>query len=302
MKSRMTTLLFIFQTLHLSVTAQQIPDTNFKYEVTHPIYPKAKGPVIILDEAHLNFHTLGGRYSTFGDILENDGYVLKPGMEKFTETSLHKAKILVIANPLGDTGEWKLPTRPAFTNDEVMAVEKWVNSGGRLFIIADHMPCSGAAANLAAAFGFNFINGFAFRKNDGPEMFSKKLKNLADNPITKGRNATEKIDSIQLFTGSAFLLPPAATVITNLDDGYVIELASVAWEFNETTPKLSGRHFVNGAMLQHGAGRVVVFGEAAMFSAQLAGPEKIPMGMNQESATQNPQLLLNIIHWLDGKL
>jgi hypothetical protein len=55
-------------------------------------------------------------------------------------------------------------------------------------------------------------------------------------------------------------------------------------------------------MLQHGAGRVVVFGEAAMFSAQLAGPEKIPMGMNQESATQNPQLLLNIIHWLDGKL
>jgi len=302
MKYRMTALFFIFQALRLSVAAQQIADPNFNFEVTHPVYPKAKGPVIILDEAHLNIHTLGGRYSTFGNILENDGYVLKPGKEKFTETSLQKTKILVIANPVGDTGEWKLPTRPAFTNDEVTAVEKWVNSGGRLFIIADHMPCAGAAANLAAAFGFNFINGFAFRKNDGPEMFSKKLKNLADNVITNGRNANEKIDSIQLFTGSAFLPPPAATVITNLDDGYVVELASIAWKFNETTPKLSGRHFVNGAMLQYGTGRVVVFGEAAMFSAQLAGPDKIPMGMNQASAAQNPQLLLNIIHWLDGKL
>ena len=60
-------------------------------------------------------------------------------------------------------------------------------------------------------------------------------------------------------------------------------------------------HFVNGAVLQYGKGRVAVFGEAAMLTAQLQGPEKNPMGMNQ-GPQQNPQFLLNIIHWLDGKL
>ena len=285
-----------------NVYSQQIPDLNFKYEVKQPLYPKATGPVITLDEAHLNFHTLDGRYSPFGKLLADDGYILKRGREKFTPTYLETTKILVIANAVGDTGEWKLPTLPAFTEQEVTAVQKWVENGGNLFLIADHMPCAGAAANLAGAFGFNFINGFAFRRIDGPEVFSKRLKNLSSNPITDGRDSREKVDSIEMFTGSAFLPPSQATVITNLSDNYVIELASVAWQFNETTPKLSGRNFANGAMLQYGKGRVVIFGEAAMFTAQLAGPNQSPMGMNQRSAKQNPQLLLNIIHWLDAKL
>ena len=46
-----------------------------------------------------------------------------------------------------------------------------------------------------------------------------------------------------------------------------------------------------------GRGRVAVFGEAAMFSAQLAGPKQ-PMGMNAPQAEQNHQLLLNVMHWL----
>jgi hypothetical protein len=45
-------------------------------------------------------------------------------------------------------------------------------------------------------------------------------------------------------------------------------------------------------------GSVAVFGEAAMFSAQLAGPTKQKSGMNAPGAEQNHQLLLNVIHWL----
>jgi hypothetical protein len=37
-----------------------------------------------------------------------------------------------------------------------------------------------------------------------------------------------------------------------------------------------------------------------MFTAQLAGPLKYKIGMNSELAPENYQLLLNIIHWLDG--
>lgn len=302
MKTNAITLAILLTGSSGILRGQQTADTEFNYAISHPEYATAKGSVITLDEAHLNFHTLEGRYMPFGTLLTDDGYVLKAGKQKFSESYLKGTRILVVANSRGDDGEWKLPTRAAFTKEEVDVVENWVKDGGSLFLIADHMPCAGAAANLAAAFGFNFINGFAMKQADGPEMFSRKLGNLSETPITQGRNASEAIESIQMFTGSAFLPPREATVITHLDEGYTIELASVAWEFSETTPKISGMHFANGAMLQYGKGRVVVFGEAAMFTAQVQGPDKVKMGMNLPSAKQNPQLLLNIIHWLDGRL
>jgi hypothetical protein len=37
-----------------------------------------------------------------------------------------------------------------------------------------------------------------------------------------------------------------------------------------------------------------------MFSAQLTGREKAPMGMNAAVARHNPQFLLNVMHWLVG--
>ena len=57
-----------------------------------------------------------------------------------------------------------------------------------------------------------------------------------------------------------------------------------------------------GACKKYGKGKIVVFGEAAMFTAQLAGPNKRPIGMNSPDAQENHQLLLNIIHWLDGRM
>ena len=54
--------------------------------------------------------------------------------------------------------------------------------------------------------------------------------------------------------------------------------------------------------MDYGAGRIACFGEAAMFSAQLAGPNHFKAGMNSPEAAQNFQLLLNLIHWLDYRL
>lgn len=72
--------------------------------------------------------------------------------------------------------------------------------------------------------------------------------------------------------------------------------------FNDQTPRYNLEGWSQGAYTNWGKGRVVVFGEAAMFTAQLAGPDKIRVGMNSADAPRNYQLLLNIIHWLDGKL
>jgi hypothetical protein len=281
---------------------QQIADTSFHYPVKSPVYNKGTGTVITIDEAHNNFHTLSGRYYAFGQLLQTDGYILRSGHEPFTSSYLSTIKILVIANALPDTGEWKLPAKPAFSGNEIFELQKWVSAGGSLFLIADHMPFPGAAEQLAHSFGFNFTNGFAFRKDEGPEFFSRKQNTLTANPITNGRNKPEQVDSIMIFTGGAFIAPENATVISRLSDDYKILLPSVAWEFNEATPGISGRGFVNGAFVEVEKGRVVIMGEAAMFSAQLAGQQKNKIGMNHPDARQNPQFLLNIIHWLDRKL
>jgi hypothetical protein len=55
-----------------------------------------------------------------------------------------------------------------------------------------------------------------------------------------------------------------------------------------------------GAALTHGRGRVVVFGEAAMLTAQLAGPQRMPAGMNAPGAAHNSRLVLNTVRWLAG--
>ena len=39
-----------------------------------------------------------------------------------------------------------------------------------------------------------------------------------------------------------------------------------------------------------------------MFSAQVSGNPRRPMGMNAPVAAQNPQFLLNVLHWLSGLL
>lgn len=279
--------------------AQQIPDTAFCFPIPVPAYPKGQGPLITLDEAHFNFHTLDGRYFPFGKVLKNDGYRLNSNQEKFSSRSLAEVKILVIANALGDEGPWVLPTRPAFADKEIEAVSDWVKKGGSLFLIADHMPFAGAAEGLAAAFGFQFQNAFAVLPNNSMEIFSRQNKRLKSCAITDGNSQAERVDSLLFFAGQAFYAPEKATVISALDSNYQVLFPQVAWQFHDTTRTLSGEGLVNGAYMNFGKGKVVVMGEAAMFSAQLAGSQQSKIGMNHPQAKYNPQLLLNIIHWLD---
>ena len=54
--------------------AQQIPDTSFVYTIRKPAYEQGKGPVILIDEAHNNYHTLEGGFFSFAKLIEQDGY------------------------------------------------------------------------------------------------------------------------------------------------------------------------------------------------------------------------------------
>ncbi len=288
--------------------AQQIGDVNFNPSIDNPAYPQGEGPVVLIDEAHHNFHTVNGRYQAFADLLRRDGYVVKGLASKFTLDALQTGDILVISNALAEANveDWSLPTSSAFNEAEITAVQRWLNGGGSLLLIADHMPFPGAAAQLAEKFGLLFSNGYVLHvdSNSGPMKFRLKDGSLQDHPITRGRNPTEAVKFVTTFTGQAFRIEPgvSAQSLMILDTKSVLMFPLEAGGVSEKTPRLSAAGMLQGAALRLGAGSVAVFGEAAMFTAQVSGPERRPMGMNHPEAPYNAQFVLNVLHWLSGLL
>jgi len=283
--------------------AQQIGDPDFNPPIFNPAYPPSEGSIICIDESHNNFHTIDGRYKPFADLLARDGYVVKPFKDSVTKKSLEAVDILVISNALNsrNTQDWTLPTPSAFNENEINNIVEWVRDGGSLFLIADHMPFPGAAQDLAEAFGFNLNNGFAFDSTGtGTQLFIREDGTLKDNYITNGRTVLERVDSIYSFTGQAFQIPKDATPVLFLNENFISLMPDTAWNFKDDTEKISVSGWSQGAVIKFGSGKVAVWGEAAMFSAQIAGEKKVKVGMNAPKAKYNYQLLLNIIHWLDN--
>lgn len=300
MTQRISTVLLLF-ILSFVTLAQQSADSSFDLDIPEPSFEKGTGPVIAIDEAHNNFHTLQGRYSVFADLLERDGYILRSNTKPFTKDGLEKFDVLVISNALNDVntdGNWHLPTPSAFNDDELKAIVDWVNEGGRLFLIADHMPFAGAAADLAHEFGFQFTNGFVFDNDEGNVAVFKKDSGLQSNALTSSPNAVEQVAT---FTGQAFRIPQQAHSILQLNEQHLNYLPDTAWVFNENTPRLPVKGWSQLAYTEHGSGRVVVSGEAAMFTAQVSGSEKRKFGMNNPQAKDNSKLLLNLIGWLSAE-
>lgn len=302
-----------------SVAAQQVADTAFVPAVRRPAYGPGAGPALCLDEAHHNFHTLDQRFWAFGRLASRDGFRVAPLRERFTVASLGRCSILVIANAQPSDVAWNdypSPTPPAFTSEEVSAVSQWVNGGGSLLLIADHMPLAGAAASLAAAFGVSFTDGFAvpgFSDAAGrdsafaiPTLFRSTDATLANHPIARGRDASEAVTQVRSFTGQAFRalpgMPGLLDPVLVLPTSYVSLEPRIAWRFEASTPVRPVGGWLQGATRRPGRGRVALFGEAAMFSAQVNGPQRRPMGMNAPLAEQNPQFVLNVLHWLAGLL
>ncbi|MEQ9401603.1 MAG: DUF4350 domain-containing protein [Longimicrobiales bacterium] len=288
----------------VAVDAQQVPDRGFVPPIGSATFARGEGPEVGIDAAHVNFHTMEGRYQSFARLLTRDGYQVRSNSSPFTASSLETLEVLVIANAMHSQSEddfAPLPNLSAFTDAEIGEVERWVAAGGSLLLIADHMPIAGHAEDLAAAFGIRFHNGFVFDADgNGLITFRRSDGTLVESAVIDGRDGSERVDSVTAFTGQAFRVDPDvdATPLLVVPEGYSVVLPSVAWEFSESTPRVPAAYLLQGALVRHGQGRVAVFGEAAMFSAQLAGPEERPMGMNHPAAAQNYRFALNIMRWL----
>jgi hypothetical protein len=294
--------------------ARQVPDTAFVGTLRVASIGRAASgarPIAVIDQAHHNFHTASGRYRAFAQLLARAGVEVRAGTAPLSGATLAPARLLVIANALNgrqvNATDWALPTLSAFTTDEIAALRDWVRGGGSLLLIADHMPFPGAVSALALALGVHFTNSFALPPappdtvtGDYLIVFRRSDGGLTDNAITNGASPDERVDSVTTFTGSSFWIDPErnATVLLRLPPRTRIVMPRRSWRMSDSDAVVPGDGAAQGAVFQFGKGRVAVFGEAAMFSAQVKGPAKIPMGMNAPIASENPRFIVNLVRWL----
>ncbi len=287
--------------------ALQQDDPDYHPKVEHPAFPRGRGPTVLVDEGHHNAHTATGRYGAFANILEQDGYVVEASGSALTPELLKRAGVMVVATPIDGLDDGDLTGRSPFKEWEITAVHEWVEKGGALLVISDHMPIAEALDPLLRAFGVQGDNGYVFafqgdRLVQTSMMFRRGDGSLRDHPIVTGRSKAERIDSVATFTGFAFRAPPPFQPLLVLhDDTYSIQ--SPSW----LRPKLDSRRISVAGWLQGGAarvgrGRLVVNGEAAMFTAQVRGENRRKNGLTSPEAGQNLQFLLNVMHWLSGLL
>lgn len=296
---------------------QVLADPNFDASVDHPYFSRSH-PVVVFDEAHSNYHTATGRYEPLARLLRNDGYTVVPGKSAFLRKRLHGIRVLLIANARGQ-GATDAVSGPAFTEQECKELSAWVRSGGSLLLIADHTPFGSAAANLSRQFEVDMGNSYVFdlvNSVDDPTIlvFSRENGLLGNHSITRGRSPSETVTRIVAFTGQSLSIPMGATALMKLgptayESPTTQELdqaekaaaevpANMAETLAHSKPAAARAQAV---ALSHGKGRVVIVGEAAMFSAQVIsgqdGQDDEKVGMNAPG-NDDKRFVLNVLHWL----
>ena len=279
--------------------AQQVADTDFKPDVGEARYEAGTGPVVCVDAAHRNFHTLSGRYQAFGTLLEMDGMQPRTIDQPSTRGDLEGCDVFVIANPLArETGvSWAYPHPGAFGREEIRELALWVREGGSLLMIIDHAPVAGAAADLAAVFGAILMDAYARNTphEPVPDIFSRESGLLKEHPVTVG------VERVATFTGMAFQASTDWIPVMSFgtDARAHIRLGATLEDLpREEWPQLELDGWWHAGSRTWGEGRLFLLGEAAMCSAQLAGERRFKMGMNNDKARDNARFCLNIVRWL----
>lgn len=154
---------------------------------------------------------------------------------------------------------------------EAAELPRWVRDSGSLLLLLDWDSLSPASA-LAAAFGVELTNTPAV-----PATFRLGAETLRPHAIARGRHAKESAGTVTTFAGVAMRALSAAEPLLVGPDGAV-----------------------QGLVMRVEMGRVAFFGDPALFTAQIVGPERRVVGMSAPGAEQNFHFVLNVMHWLSG--
>lgn len=266
------------------------PAEDFYPRAYSPAFAPGAGPRVAIDEHHGNLHRADGSYAPFANLLRRDGFRVASLAAPFTADALGAVDILVIANATGPRDAASRAAASAFTAEEIAAVEAWVLDGGALLLIADHDPWPAAASLLAAPFGIELYNAYVYDGAPG-ERSGTITYSLSDGRLAE-HTVTESVDAVTSFLGSALRVTGEHVALMRLSPRAV---AQRGMDPNADGAEPVGE-WLQGALLERGDGRVAVFSEAGMFSAQTRGGR--PMGMNAPGAEDNARFALNVLRWL----
>ncbi len=274
-------------------------DLQYRPAIDNARYASGEGPRVLIDEAHNNFHTAWGGYLPFARVLENDGYIVEGGATQLSPEILTSYQVLVIAVAQPPQS---VDDAPTFSQTEIAQINAWVREGGSLFLITDHMPDPAAVVDLAASFGVEVHDGYVLggppHAGARPLIFRRSDGTVVDDPITQGLNDTERVSQVATFAGAAFRAGENFRPLLLLAEGTVSWAPEEYWRITEDSDRLDVSGWYQGGVVQYGDGRLAVFGEAAMFTAQVFNNGQVKAGMNNEIARDNLRLLLNVVHWL----
>jgi len=279
----------------------QRADPSFVANVSDPAFPFSAGvkhPRVAIDAYHHDFHTLDGRYAPLGRLLLADGDQVTENRAPFTPAALAQFDVLIIANAMGASLPMLSAARhTAFTPAEMDTLREWVRRGGSLLLISDHEPMGDANQELASRFGVDMrsartVDFVSYDSASGSPawiVFDRARGGIGDHAITRGRDSTERIVRLVGYAGQSLGVPPGATPLMILGDSAFDRLPSGKF--------VPARGRAMAVALPFGAGRVVVVGEAAMFTAQVTNAGALRFGF-QLPGTQDEQFALSVVRWL----
>jgi DNA-binding transcriptional regulator YiaG len=297
----------VFNTVLLADDWPMSNDPKFDSSVENPMYENSKGPTILLDAAHHNFHVTEGFITPFAELAASDGYQTIKGSSEFTPEFLRSFDIVMVitALPFEFTSKTEVTTETTFTRSEIEALYDWVSSGGSLLVFSEHAPFDQAINPLLSRFGVSSSVGTIADpvhydkklKREGWVVFSRENGLLnTDHPIVNGRDESETVNSVVSFGGSA---------LTGDDFINIFRLSDTAENRQHPTGVGPDGMGVSQALAgEVGEGRILIFGDSNGFTAmnfdQEDGSVK-SLGMNTEHHDWK-QMVLNSLHWLSGDL
>lgn len=275
-------------------------------------------PVVLLDQGHNNWGWDKEKYNPeMVRFLTENGFQVRVNTGAFTLETIQGAQIVKIDNafPPGDNENWSLPTPSAFTKGEIDILKEWVEGGGSLILVVEHMPFPAAFNELAGAFNIKLSNGFALNGEllgdlseeniieAGDLVFSRQNGTLADHPVFEGRNRQEKIDYVGSSVGSAFLLPDKAISLLTFGSGFVSLEPKMSWVFDAKTLSIPIEGWSQGGLLNVGKGKVAILGDNFLFTAPaFIEPPFLENEREAELGANNHLFTLNLLRWLSGEI
>jgi len=258
-------------------------DESFDLPIGKPAFRSGKGPAVVVDEKHRNVVSLKTYFGPVGRFLRKDGYSIASGTEAFTPNGLAKTRVLVIANAQAPEGS--PDGASAFSDAEIAAVEAWVTKGGGLLLIADRAPFGGPARALARAFRVTLDDNTILRKGgdgkpDGVLTIDVSTDGDKTHPVFAGVSAVVYVVGESVDGPGPILRAPAGTY------------AGPTSQAADGLPA-AGKPII--LAFSHGAGRVVVIGDAGIASAFGSRGGATHRGISE---ADNARFVRNTIRWL----